>query len=82
MSFMKVAAATLLLVMVSASVLFAQTATGEVSGTVTDPNGAAVAGAVVKLTNRATKIDNDVKTSESGYFIFVNVRPASYTLSC
>lgn len=78
---MKAAATILLLVMASASVIFAQTATGEVSGTVTDPKGAAVAGAVVKLTNRATKIDNDVKTSESGYFIFVNVRPSSYTLS-
>lgn len=78
---MKAAATILLLVMASASVIFAQTATGEVSGTVTDPKGAAVAGAVVKLTNRATKIDNDVKTSESGYFIFVNVRPASYTLT-
>jgi Carboxypeptidase regulatory-like domain/TonB dependent receptor len=81
MSFIKVAAATSLLVITSASVLFAQTATGEVSGTITDPNGAAVAGAVVKLTNQATKIDTEVKTSESGYFIFVNVRPSTYTLS-
>jgi hypothetical protein len=80
MSFMKAAAATLLLVMASASVLFAQTATGEVNGTVTDPNGAAVPGAMVKLTNQATKIQNEVKATESGYFTFVNVKPGNYTL--
>ena len=71
----------LLLVLVSASVLFAQTATGEVSGTVTDPNGAAVPGAVVRLTNQATKIESVAKTNESGFFVFVNVRPATYMLS-
>src|SRR6266542_1333972 len=73
--------AVLLLVLVSASVLFAQTATGEVSGTVTDPNGAAVPGAVVRLTNQATKIESVAKTNESGFFVFVNVRPATYMLS-
>src|SRR5688500_2056859 len=80
MSFMKTAAATLLLLVVSASVLFAQTATGEVRGTVNDPNGAALAGALVKLTNKATKIDFDAKTNEDGFFLFVNVRPGSYSL--
>src|SRR2546430_5281474 len=81
MFLLRKAPATLLLIVVSASVLLAQTATGEVSGTVTDPNGAAVPGAVVRLTNRATKIESVAKTSESGYFIFVNVKPASYTLT-
>src|SRR6267142_349886 len=81
MFLLKKAPAILLLVLVSASVLFAQTATGEVSGIVTDPNGAAVPGAVVKLTNQATKIESETKTSERGYFIFINVRPSSYTLS-
>jgi Carboxypeptidase regulatory-like domain/TonB dependent receptor len=78
---LKTSAVALLFLIVSASVLFAQTATGEVSGTITDPNGAAVPGAVVRLTNRATKIDSVARANESGYFIFVNVKPASYTLS-
>src|SRR5438876_7844593 len=73
--------AVLLLVIFSASVLVAQTATGEVSGTITDPNGAAVPGALVRLTNQATKISSETKTTEGGYFIFVNVKPASYSLS-
>ena len=35
--------------------LCAQTSTGEVNGTVTDQNGAAVSGATVKLINQATR---------------------------
>ena len=30
---------------------------------------------MVKLINQATKIESEAKTSESGYFTFVNVRP-------
>ena len=67
------------LITVAASVAFAQ-ANAKVSGTVTDPNGAAVPGAVVKLINQATKIEVDATTNEDGYFNFVNVNPAMYTL--
>jgi len=77
---LKAMAAALLFVIMSASALIAQTATGEVNGTVTDPNGAAVPGAVVKLINQATKIETEVTANQSGYFTFVNVRPAAYTL--
>jgi hypothetical protein len=66
MSFLRRAQVALLLVLVSASVLFAQTATGEVNGTITDPNGAAVPGAAVTLTNQATRISVEAKTSETG----------------
>lgn len=52
----------------------------EVSGTVTDPNGAAVPGASVKLINQATKIESATTSNEDGYFNFVNVNPAMYTL--
>ena len=43
-------------IMACTSIALAQ-ANAKVSGTVTDPNGAAVPGAVVKLTNQATKIE-------------------------
>ena len=59
---------------------FAQTSSGEVNGTVTDPNGAAVAGATVKLMNQATKIETQATPNESGYFIFVNVQPGTCSL--
>src|SRR2546422_4144769 len=81
MNFLKIAIVALLLTLVSAVALQAQTATGEVNGTVTDPNGAAVPGATLKLINQATKGETEVTTNQSGYFTFVNVKPAAYTLS-
>ncbi len=80
MNSLKIAIVTLLLTLVSTVALQAQTATGEVNGTVTDPNGAAVPGATVKLINQATKGETEATTNQSGYFTFVNLKPASYTL--
>jgi len=59
----------------------AQRSTGEVNGTVIDPNGAAVPGALVKLINQATTTETEATTNQSGYFTFVNLMPATYTLS-
>ncbi len=70
----------LLFVMFTVLTVAAQTATGEVSGTIADPNGGALPNAVVKLTNEATKIENETTTDSGGYYIFVNVRPARYVL--
>src|ERR1044072_5304346 len=70
----------LILVFLSISVASAQTATGEVNGTVSDPNGAAVPGAVVKLIDQATRTEKEATTTQSGFFTFVNVKPASYML--
>jgi Carboxypeptidase regulatory-like domain/TonB dependent receptor len=81
MRLLRITLAPLLFVLVAASTLFAQTATGEVNGTVTDPNGGSVPGAVVKLVNQATKIETEAATNSSGYFAFVNLRPASYVLA-
>ena len=44
-----------LLLLLSASLIIAQTSTGEVNGTVTDQNGNTLPGAMVKLINQATK---------------------------
>ena len=66
--------------LVSVVTASAQTATGEVNGTVSDPNGAAVSGAAVKLINQATKAESETATNQSGYFTFVNLKPASYVL--
>ena len=72
-------AATLLLLAFPIS-LQAQTSTGEVNGTVSDPNGSGLPGAMVKLINQSTKIETEVKANESGYFTIVNVKPGSYVL--
>ena len=39
-----------------AQALFAQAATGQVNGTVTDPSGAVITGATVRIINQGTKI--------------------------
>ena len=77
---LKTTAATLLFVLLCVGTLMGQTSTGEVNGTVTDPNGGAVPNALVKLTSQSTKIESSSTTNQSGYFVFVNVKPASYII--
>jgi hypothetical protein len=55
-------AATLLLIFFVSN-LYAQTSTGEVKGVISDPNGSALPGAMVKLINQATKIETDVNAT-------------------
>src|SRR6476619_2231547 len=81
MRWLKTIALILVLVAMSASATVAQTATGEVNGTITDPNGGTVPGASVKLINQATKIEIEATANQNGSFTFVNVRPADYVLS-
>ena len=64
----------------TASVVRAQTAVGEVIGTVADKSGAIVSGATVKLTNQATRIVDQVSTNSDGHFVFISVKPGPYTI--
>src|SRR5437588_8101503 len=74
------AALLLMLLILSAPIVRAQS-TGEVTGTITDKSGGAVPGARVTLTHQATKVVEQVQTKATGSFVFINVRPGSYTLS-
>src|SRR6267142_540462 len=76
----KMAAIFFIVLSASVSAARAQTATGEVNGTVTDTSGGVVIGAAVKLTNQATKIEDRVATNSDGYFVFINVKPGTYVL--
>src|SRR5438445_839881 len=58
----------------------AQTAAGEVNGTVTDKSGGFVAGAAVRLSNQATRIVDQAATNSDGHFVFINVKPGQYVL--
>src|SRR5438128_10124127 len=80
MSFLRTTLATLVFILISVATLNAQSATGEVNGSVTDPSGGAVPGASVKLVDQATKIESATTTNQSGYFTFVNLKPANYVL--
>lgn len=62
------------------SYAFAQSVTGTISGTVTDPNGAVVGGANVTLVNDQNKDQRDQVTKEAGRFYFASLQPGTYTL--
>jgi hypothetical protein len=55
--------------------------TGTVAGTVTDPSGAAVAGAAVTLIDPSTSDTRKTMTNESGRYIFANVPPGTYNVT-
>lgn len=59
---------------------FGQGTTGQISGTVTDPNGALVQGANVKLTNSETNLSRDTVSNQDGAFSFQLLPPARYML--
>lgn len=61
--------------------LKAQTATSSLRGTVTDPSGAAVAGAEVTLTNGSVGFSRATTTSEQGVYQLVEIPPATYELT-
>ena len=61
-------------------VSFGQTATGSISGTVTDSTQAQVSGARVTLTNSGTNDVHSVTTNDLGYYSFQLLPPATYKL--
>ena len=62
-------------------VAFAQVDRGSVQGTVTDPSGAVVAGANLKLVNQATNITQQTVTNSNGGFGFFNMPIGLYDLT-
>ena len=50
--------------------LYAQGTTGQISGTVIDPNGAVVSGATVKITQIETNLSRTGTTNEEGFYSF------------
>jgi Carboxypeptidase regulatory-like domain len=65
---------------VSAPPAHAQLPTGEISGTVTDPSGAAVPGAKIDIVNQATSETRTTNATSSGAYSFLTVIPGLYTL--
>jgi hypothetical protein len=61
--------------------LLAQVDTGSISGTVSDPSGAVVKGANVRLLNEGTGAELTTTASDAGVYTFSPVRIGSYTLS-
>jgi hypothetical protein len=64
-----------------AASVWGQTSTGEIVGTVRDPQGAAVPGALVTITSPDTGFARTATTPDNGVFRFPALTPGAYTLS-
>ena len=60
---------------------FGQASDGTISGTVTDPNGAVVAGATVEATNQATNEKRTATTTDNGSYTIPNLGVGLYTVT-
>src|ERR1041384_876947 len=71
----------ILLTFVLACALFAQVDRGNIQGTVTDPTGAVVAGASVRIVSTATNVSQTTSTGPNGTYAFFNLPIGLYNLS-
>ena len=67
--------------LISTPVAVAQTAAGEVGGTVADPTGAVAPGANLTLLNVATGVETSMQANETGIYNFLNILSGDYQLS-
>jgi carboxypeptidase family protein/TonB-dependent receptor-like protein len=58
-----------------------QASSGQISGVVTDANGAVVANAIVKAKNKETGLERTVNSSDDGLYTIVLLPPGSYTVT-
>src|SRR5258708_3462945 len=72
--------ATLLCFAFAPSALHAQTSFGRISGSVTDPSGAAIPAATVKIINMETQNVRTVETDGNGFYTVTNLPVGPYTL--
>src|SRR3954454_1392722 len=70
--------ALLLALLMLPSAAFAQVETGQIAGTVTDPQGAVISGATVTVTSTGTGAQRSVTTSGDGGFNVTNLQPGNY----
>lgn len=62
-------------------IVYGQASTGTLTGTVTDPNGAAIAGATVSVQNLATSLVLTATTTPAGLYVIPNLPPGEYSVS-
>ncbi len=60
--------------------LWSQAETGQITGTVTDPTGAIVPGANVRVVNTATGAERTTVSSGAGDFTVTNLQPGNYSV--
>ena len=81
LSYFLLAAVCTLLLLFYSSEAGAQTETGQITGVVTDPQGATVANAKIQVRNVATGAVRDLESDENGFYVVSNLLPAVYEIS-
>ena len=71
---------TLLLLTMSSLAVFAQAPTAEITGSVTDPTGAAVIGSKITLTRPSNNLRRSVTSNDAGIYGFPALAPGVYDL--
>ncbi len=70
-----------LILLFVAPAAWGQAGTTSLRGTVTDPKGAVIVGAEVTVSNPAVGFSRTTKTGSSGEYVFVQLPPATYTVT-
>ena len=78
---MKAPIFAILLICLLAVTAFGQQTTGSINGTVTDPQGAVVSGAALRLVNPSTGAERSTVSSDTGKFEFQTLLPGIYSIS-
>lgn len=60
---------------------FAQAGRGTVNGTITDPSGAVVPDATVKLLDTATGVSRTTTSTSAGFYTFISLNPGVYQIT-
>ncbi len=69
------------IVLIASAGLYAQSSTGSLAGTVTDPNGAAIPGAKVIATGVTTGAKLETLSSDAGLYVFPTMPVSTYTIT-
>lgn len=77
----KILSLFILLFVLCTGAILAQTTSGSITGTVVDPQEAAVANATVKVTEEGKSFSLTATTDDEGRFVFPIVPPGTYTIS-
>lgn len=78
----KLSLAVILVLVVRVEVVLPQASisTSELRGQVTDPNGAAVAGATISVTDQARGTSRTVRSDANGLYVFLSLPPGTYNM--
>jgi hypothetical protein len=71
---------SLMLLIIASPVALSQTSKGFIVGNVTDPNGAAVTGATIRIINTATGVTRETVSQGDGAYRFDAVDPGTYNM--